>query len=62
MTEHIQKLMNALACLDAVSVTGRNNRMNMLLAEQHIAEVAEQLTAAEAEKKEYKEAAGNGNV
>jgi hypothetical protein len=54
--------MDALACLDAVSVTGRNNRMNMLLAEQHIADVAQELTAAETAKKNDKEAADNGNV
>ena len=62
MTKYIQKLMDALACLDVVSVTGRNNRMNMLLAEQHIADVAQELTAAEAAKKKDKEAADNGNV
>lgn len=62
MTKHVQKLMDALAYLDTVSVTGRNNRMNMLLAEQRIADVAQELTAAETAKKNDKEAADNGNV
>lgn len=56
MKELIQKLMNALALLDTIPVTGRNNRMNMLLAEQHISDAANALAVA-AEKE-----AQDGNV